>query len=62
MRKPYGVWMILRDGGAWMFSREKTLTDALATAVVLRGISPLFSYYRVWIAAPGPPTVIRRSR
>lgn len=51
-RKPFGVWMLLMDGGSWLFSREKTLADALLTARTLRGDSPLFPRYRVWIASP----------
>lgn len=52
MRKLFGVWMLLQDGSSWMFCRERTLEDALITARTLRGDSPLFPKYRVWIAAP----------
>lgn len=57
-RKPFGVWMLLMSGDPWMFCREKTLTDALVTARTLRGDSPLFPRYRVWIA--DPKAVVKR--
>lgn len=56
-RKPYAVWMRLRNGSPWEFCRERTLDEALVTARTLRGSPtqglPLpFEIYHVWIAAP----------
>ncbi len=51
-RKPIGVWMLLDSGVPWNFENFATLDEAMITARTLRGTSPLFPYYRVWIAAP----------
>lgn len=61
-RKPFGVYMLLMDGDPWMYCLEKTLADALCTARTLRGDSPLFPTYRVWIATRDVPAHRRRSR
>jgi hypothetical protein len=60
MRKPFGVFILLSTGERWMFSRERTLADALAVARTLRMQGPsLFPLYKVWIAAP--PVVGRKA-
>ena len=51
-RKRFGVWMRLMDGSPWMFCCAWTLDEALVTARTLRGDTPLFPQYRVFIADP----------
>jgi hypothetical protein len=45
-RKPFGVWMLLQDGQPWLFGGERTLAEAVRTAVMLRGAGRR----SVWIA------------
>lgn len=59
-RKPIGVYVLLQNGERWMFSRERSIDDAMLTARTLRANVPslhpgplaLFPRWRVWLAPP----------
>ncbi len=58
-RKPWAVWLLLRDGSGWEFGAYAGLVEAWSTAKALAGQR---DFGRVWIAHIDHPAHIPTGR